>query len=498
MLKLAKGLISSEGRLSRRTAQATFWSVALRSSRVLRLASILLLARILPPSEFGVMGIALLAMELVEFATQANFDIALVQRKGNIEPFLRTTWTLQVIRGFLLGIVTVALAPFVAAFFDAPGAERLLQVLALSFVIRGFVNIGVVYFQKDLELHKRFLLQVSRIMTSSLVIIVLALTLESVWALVFGALAGRAVMLVLSYVLHPYRPRPGFDMAQFRELWGFSKWVFATTILTYMAQNVDKVFIGKMMGTTSLGLYQLAYRLSHFFATQARHVGGDVALPVYSMLQDTRKRLVRTFLRGNQLSALVAFPVTAGMIVVAPTFIPVILGAKWMSMVPAFQVLTVAGLFSTIEGVGFTQLLRAVGRPELTTRLTIIRLGVVVALIYPLSTSFGLVGAASAVTFGSLASFLVGVRLVLDVSDCKLVSYLKTMYVPALSSIVMVIIVLVVRESIPGDAGVVSLALTVAVGALTYVAGVLFFDLITGRHIVRIVQHYLTPAQAAR
>ena len=146
------------------------------------MASILLLARILPPSEFGVMGIALLAMELVEFATQANFDIALVQRKGDIEPYLRTTWTLQVIRGFLLGIVVVALAPLVASFFDAPAAERLLQVLALSFVIRGFVNIGVVYFRKDLELHKRFLLQVSRILTSSLVVIALALILESVWA----------------------------------------------------------------------------------------------------------------------------------------------------------------------------------------------------------------------------------------------------------------------------------------------------------------------------
>jgi len=160
-----------------------FWVFALRIlDQLFKLVRTIVLARLLAPKDFGLFGIALLAMSALETFSQTGFQQALIQTKRDIRPYLDTAWTVQAIRGTVLALILFGIAPYVAAFFGEPAAVSLLRVLGLSILFQGFANIGVVYFQKELEFHKQFAYQLSGTPVDLVVAITAAVLLRSAWA----------------------------------------------------------------------------------------------------------------------------------------------------------------------------------------------------------------------------------------------------------------------------------------------------------------------------
>jgi len=227
--RLVHFLLHPGERLSQRVVHAGFWAFALRiTDRLFGLARTIVLARVLSPNDFGLFGISLLALSALNTFSQTGFQAALVQKKGNIKPYLDTAWTVQVIRGFVLAGILFGIAPYVASFFGEPMAAPLLRVLGLSAVFQGLTNIGVVYFQKELEFHKRFIYMFSGTLADLGVAIPAALILRNAWALVFGLLAGNLVRMTVSYFIHPYRPRVWLDGPKVKELYTFGKWILGS------------------------------------------------------------------------------------------------------------------------------------------------------------------------------------------------------------------------------------------------------------------------------
>ena len=487
---ILKRIVRPGKKLSQRTIHATFWASATRIGNVLILIRTLVLARMLAPSEFGVMAIALTILAFVDL-TKTGFRVALIQRQGDIRPYLDAAWTLEVLRGLVLAGAMVLAAPLLAGFLRVPEAERVIQVLAITVVMRGFINVGVVYFRKDLELHKRFLFQMARVIVAAGVSIVLAFVLKSVWAFVYGALAGSATLVVVSYLLHPYRPRPRFDWSKMKELWDFSRWVLGTHILVYLLRYVDRLFIGRMLGVASMGYYQLGFRLSQYVGLQLRFIGADVALPLYATLQDQREKLRDAYLLGMQFTALVSFPVAIGIMVAGSHFVPVILGEKWLPIVPIMQVLAIAGLLSGIEAVGSNQLFPAIGRPHLTTRLQLIRLGLLLAMVYPLTATFGLVGTGLALTLSAALIFPVSLKLAQSALDCTLISQLRVLIVPTVSSLIMAAALIAAKMGPASEPTFFSTMWLLALGAVVYLAAVFVLDRILGQGIMRLIRRRL-------
>ena len=157
--------------LSQRVARGGIWVSSLRIiERVLGFARTLILARILSPEDFGLFGITLLALSTLQTFSVTGVDKALIQKKGDIRSYLDTAWTIQALRGLLLGVILFAISPLVATFFNEPRATSLIQVVALAVIIRDFKSIGVVFFQKDIEFHKEFIFQFSSVIVDLLVI----------------------------------------------------------------------------------------------------------------------------------------------------------------------------------------------------------------------------------------------------------------------------------------------------------------------------------------
>jgi O-antigen/teichoic acid export membrane protein len=226
-----KYLLKPGERLSHRVVRGAFWVIA---NRLLGLATTMILARVLAPSDFGLFGIALLAMAALETFSQTGLNLALVQKKQDITPYLNTAWTVQLIRGCFLALIIFATAPFLSAFFDTPAAMPILQVIGFSPLILGFTNIGVIYFNKELEFHKQYGYELSGLTASLVVSLTTIIFLKNAWALIFGLLARNLVQVAMSYVIHPYRPSLRLNQVQFMELFCFGKWVLGSSILLYL------------------------------------------------------------------------------------------------------------------------------------------------------------------------------------------------------------------------------------------------------------------------
>lgn len=437
-----------EAPLFQRVAKGGMWVFALRVfENTLRLLRLVIVARILAPHDFGLFGIALLAMAALETFSQTGFQTALVQKKGDVTPYLDTIWTVSIIRGVVLFIIIFISAPYIALFFNTPQASLIIQVVGATLCVGGFVNSGIVYFQKELEFNKQFLYRLTTILVDFIVVVMAALVWKNVWALIIGLLAGSLTGLVTSYIIQPYRPRFRLDVSKTRELLGYGQWVFGSTILVFLVAQGDDAFVGKFLGATMLGFYQMAYRISNMPATEITHVISQVTFPAYAKIQDDVPRLREAYVRVLQFTAFLSFPIAGLIFVLAPDFTRIFLGEKWMPMVPAMQVLACAGLIRSIAATT-GPLLYASGRPKVDTQWQMIRLLVMVLLIYPCTMKWGIVGASIVVLVSILVSTIGFCYKAIIIARCSLSSFGKAVFFPLFNGIIVIVVIFLLKNNI--------------------------------------------------
>jgi len=468
-------LTKSGGSLSQRTVRGGFWVFFLRIvQQIFGLARLLIIARILSPNDFGLMGIALLAMATLGTFTQTGFQAALIQKKENIKSYLDATWTVLILRGFILFAILYLIAPYVAVFFDAPEAKPIIQVIGLSVLFQAFTNIGVIYFQKELEFNKEFIYQFAGTLTDFIVAISAVLILRNVWALVLGMLIGNAVRCFVSYLIHPYRPCLSSDLGKAKELFGFGKWVLGSSILMFLITQGDDIFVGKLLGATALGFYQMAYRISNMPATEITHVISRVTFPAYSKLQRDIPKLREAYLKVLQITAFLTFPIAGMIFVLAPDFTNIFLGEKWMPMVPAMQVLVFAGLARSVAATT-GPIFYAVAKPKIETRWQVVRLFVIAILIYPFTIKWGILGASIVVFLSIFVSNIGFCFEAIKITECGIKNFSKTIVPPFINGIIMVISIFVLKMSI-NTSGLIGFLLLVGIGILINLTITYLFD----------------------
>lgn len=396
--RIREWLVEPGARLSRRVAHGGVWSFLLSVlSRALSLVRTVVLARLLAPEDFGLFGITLLALSALERFTQTGFDAALIQKQEATRAHLDTAWAVQIGRGLLLALVLVLAAPHVAAFFEEPGAADLVRVLAVVAVVGGLQNIGVVHFRKELAFHRQFAFRLAGTVADLIAAVTAAVILRSAWALLVGLVAGRVVRTVASYLMHPYRPRLRFDRERARELFGFGRYITAQSMVLFLLTEGDDALVGKVLGAASLGFYQVAYRLSNAAATQITHVISQVTFPAYAKLQDRPELLNRGLRRTLGFTAFLSLPLAGALGALAPWITGVLLGDRWMPMVPAMQVMCVFGAMRAV-GATFGPVYRAVARVDVPLKANVAQLVLLASVIYPLTVRWDILGTSVAIT----------------------------------------------------------------------------------------------------
>jgi len=454
--------------LSTRVIRGGIWIFALRmTTRGLGLLRTIVLARLLSPEDFGLFGIAMVSISVLETFSNTGFNAAVIQRQGDTESYLDTAWTVSAIRGVVLFLCLFFASPLIAKFFNSSQAESVIRIIAISILLQGFGNIGVLFFQKDLEFRKQFIYEMSGTLVGLFVAIILAITLKNIWALVYGGLAANFVRLFMSYLVQPYRPKFRFELGKFQELFGFSKWILGSGILLFLITQGDDIFVGKVLGVTALGFYQMAYALSNLPATEVCHVISHVTFPAYSKFQDDLPRLRKAYLKVFHFTAFLSIPLSAGIFIMAPDFTRIFLGEKWILMVPAFQVLAFWGIVRSL-GATTGPVFQSVGRPEVLTKLQLLVLVLLCIFIYPFSIKWGIVGTSLTVILSTFFPNIAAIFLTLRVINCSSMDLLKRLCWSLMNTGIMVLSIIVVKNYLISSLGITEFFLIVIFGTLIY------------------------------
>jgi lipopolysaccharide exporter len=402
--------------LAVKAVKSTAWLFALRAVQVGGLVlRLIIVARLLSPTDFGLFGIAILSLAVLDIFSEPGFKQAIIHKSDNTEPFLNTAWTLGIIRSLVIAGILVLAAPFIAVLFKSPEAAGLIRAIGFVTIINSLVNISVVSFEKELEFSKFFQYQFLAFITETILAIIIAFFYRSPWALVIAVLGGNLVRCIMSYRVDPYRPRFEFNFQKARELWGFGRWILGSNILLFLITQGDDLIVGSVIGAAALGFYQLAYRISNIPQTEYTHLISRVAFPTYAKLKDNLERLGRTYCRLLNFSIFVCVPSAVLICSLGADFTRIFLGAKWMQMVPALQILSLYGLLRSLES-STGALFMAIGKPHIRTKLQLLQLVLLAAVIYPLTARFGFIGAAFAVTFYAVATNPIAVALALKIT----------------------------------------------------------------------------------
>ncbi len=424
--------------LGSKVVRGGIWVFSLRIlEKGLGFVRLIILARLLSPDDFGLFGIALLTISTLETFSQTGFQTALIQKKGNITDYLDTAWTVSVIRSALIFAVMFFSAPYVAFFFNTPEASPVIRVIGASILLRGLTNIKVVYFQKDLEFNKQFLYKLSISAVDFVVVVVSALILENVWALVLGLIAGGIAGLLTSYLIDPYRPAFRLNMEKARELFHFGKWVFGSSMLVFLVTQGDDALVGKFLGITALGFYQMAYKISNLPTTEIAHVISQVTFPAYAKMQENIKRLKESYLKVLQLTSFLSFMAAFLIFILSEDFTLLILGDKWSPVVPAIKILAFAGLLRAIASTT-GPVFQALGLPEIGTKWQAVRFIVMLVFIYPLTVRFGIPGTSFVVLASIFISALGFSFEAIRLTKCRIKEFMKVVFFPFLCGLVMI------------------------------------------------------------
>ncbi len=369
------------------------WMSAYRvATRILSFVKIAVLARILTPAQFGIFGIASLVLTLLELLTETGVNIFLIQSKKDISEYINSAWVVSIIRGSIISCLIFLSSPFIIQFFRTPDALSILLLISLVPFLRGFINPAVVGLQKELQFKKEFLYRVTVFFTDASVAIIAALITKSVFSLVYGLIAGVLFEIVLSFLL--IKPRPKFSLKDgyFRQIFHSGKWVTAYGIFHYFAQQGDTITVGKLLGTSALGVYDMAYKISILPLSEIGDVVSRVVFPVYAKIEGDRDRLKRAFIKSFTSIIITASILGLFIFLFSRQIILVLLGSNWLMAEPVLQILAIYGVLLAISGFASTVFL-ATGNQRYVTMMTFFRFLGLISTIYPFVSMYGLKGA---------------------------------------------------------------------------------------------------------
>lgn len=473
--------------------RGSFWIFIARvCGRGISLISTLILARLLSPKDFGILGIAMLAIYFLETFSTTGFDLALIQKNEDIQGYLDAAWFVSFVRGLIIGVFIYLLSPFVAKFFDSPNAANVLKILALSPMLRGLNNIGIVYLSKDMQFNKVFILQFAEMISRATTSIILAFILKNVYALVYGLLLSRVVYLVMSYFLHPYRPRLKFDFKKAKELFNFGKWLLGSSILKYTINQGDKAVVGKLIDSTSLGFYTLAYRISMLPVQQITNVVSQVMFPAFSWIQDDSFQLKQRFLETLQILSFFSIPMAGMIFVFSHDFVSIFLGAKWLPAVPIIHIFAFLGLITSISS-STGSFFQAIGKPKIVTNILTARFGIISIIIFPLTLKYGVTGAALTILISAILLDPLAIYLACKISKNSFSTVCKSIFIPLLNTAIIVVSVIILKHIMFLPMTTLYFILLAISSIALYVILAILFDLVfmdgSIRRIRKIIYH---------
>jgi teichuronic acid exporter len=367
--------------LKARALHAVCWSFLERvGQQGVQFVIAIILARLLLPAQFGLIGMLTIFMELARVFIDSGFGAALVQRRETTDVEACSMFYFNVLVGVLAAGLLCALSPWIARFYGQPILTPLTCALSVTLVLHSLAAVQTALLNKRIDFKTQLKVSMSAGALSGVIGIAMALRGCGVWSLVGQYIAAGFFRTLLLWRLNTWRPRRVFRLAALREMFRFGSCLLASSLLNTAFENIYVVVIGRLFAPAQLGLYSGARRIQNMATLNITGVVTQVAFPVFALIQDDPVRLKRSLRKAMATLALVNFPVMVGLALAARPLVYVLLTEKWAPCIPWLQLLCVAGLLYPFQSLHLN-VLKAQGRSDLFFLLEIIKKVLVVVLI---------------------------------------------------------------------------------------------------------------------
>ena len=453
--------------IAHKTAWGLFWNFsAYFLGKIVVLITTAILARLLAKSDFGLIAVALVAINYLSVLKDLGLGVALIQRKGDVQEAANTVFTINLFLGLALSALVIPLAPFVAAYFHDAQVVPVLRWMGISFIINALGSVHTNWLVRDLDYRRKLVPELGGALTKGIISIGMAFLGYGVWSLVFGQIAGALASLILVWIILPWRPRFTIDRNVAGSLMKFGASVTVIDIITQITDNIDYVIVGRVFGLVPLSIYTLAYRLPEMLLIGNLWVMGGVVFPAFSSLQDRPDDLRRGFLASVRVVELFAVPICLGLLIAADPIVRVVFGDQWLEAIPVLRVLAIyAWVYSLGYHVG--GFYKAIGRPDILLRLSMLTLVIILPCLL-IGARFGLIGVATGHLVAVLIRRIISLGLATRLVNVSLADILGELRSSLLGAMVMGPIVLAVSYLATDLNPFLQLTFIVLAGALSY------------------------------
>ena len=339
--------MNKEVNLTHKTFSGTIYLVSSGGIQIiLKIGVMAVLARLISPNEYGLVGIAVIIVEFSKLFSQMGVGPCIVQRKELEDRHLTTGFTISMIMGLCFAGILILTAPFFEQFFRMKGLTAVLRAVSVVFLVCSITITGQALMQRSMKF-KLIAIQevVSYAIGYGLVGIILGYMGFGAWALVIANITQAVMNAIMVMIVQPFSKKPGFELKAFKELMYFGGGFTLARIGNFLAIQGDNMVVGRTLGAAALGLYGRAYQFMVMPSSLFGNALDRTLFPAMARVQDDKKRLEKAYLAGTSLIALVAIPISVLFIFLAPEIILITLGKKWMDVVSPFRILAFSLLF---------------------------------------------------------------------------------------------------------------------------------------------------------
>jgi O-antigen/teichoic acid export membrane protein len=348
-----------------RTVQGSFWQLLnAGGQKVLQIGIFFILARLLTPTDYGVLAVIFIVIGFFNQLTDIPFGTTLIQKKGDVERYLDAYWTLEIVRALFNAFLIVMFGGLIATWFKVEDHALLIRLSGILLVIPTFSNARLILTFRKMDFR---IIAIRDLLTQiAFGVVTLAYVFligHSPAALVMGYAAMYALGVFLSYVLVPGVIRVSFAFRKLSDLAGQAGWLYGQDLVVYASQYLDKIVLGLLLTPNDLGLYSKAKDLSSSPAGFIVSIARKVGLSAFALVQDSRVKIREGMIRSFDILFLTVIPASILFLLEGGTVIRVLLGDTWLSIVMPFKIMAIGSIFFAVIHIINTTVI-AVGRPD--------------------------------------------------------------------------------------------------------------------------------------
>lgn len=462
-----------EESLRKKTVKGVMWSSIDRfTTQGISFVFSMLIARMLLPSDYGVIGMLSIFMAVSQCFINSGFGTALVRKNDRTEEDFCTVFYFNIVVACICYALLFLASPYIARFYDLPLLESVTKVWGLNLIISSLAGIQDAQLTIAINFKSRAKISVITSLFTGLVGLWLAYRGYGVWALVFQTLSSNILRTILLWTIVRWMPKLIFSWQSFKELFSFGSKLLASGLLDTIYNNLYTLVIGKCFSASSLGVYSRADNLAQYPSSNITGVLQSVTFPVLSTIQNDEARLSNAYRRFLRLSAFVVFPLMVGLAAVADPFIRLVLTDKWEGAIYLLQILCFALMWYPIHAINLN-LLQVKGRSDYFLKLEVIKkiLGVAILCV---SIPLGLVAMCYGRVFSSVVCLGINTYYTKKIIGYGFIKQMRDLLPILIHTLVMGTIVFVVVCCLP------SLWLQLIVGTLV---GVIYY--IVGAYLMK-------------